>query len=133
MTTFNLLGPIYHKPTEDEPGMILDREEKRFEFSGRSLPEDPASLFDPVLDWVKDYASSPLEETIIHFKLDYFNSSTARFLVEILQEFEEIKYAGHQVSVCWWYLEEDQMMQERGEEIEDVIDLEFDYRILPES
>ena len=132
MTNFNSLAPIYHKPTEDEPEMILDIEEGRFEFSGRSLPEDPASLFEPVLDWVKEYSRSPNNETVIHFKLDYFNSSTARFLVEILQLFEEIRHAGHRISVCWWYLEDDQMMEERGEEIESVIDLEFEYSILPQ-
>jgi len=131
MTNFNLLAPIYHKPSEDEPEMILDREEGRFEFSGRSLPEDPASLFEPVLEWVKEYSQSPNEETIIHFKLDYFNSSTARFLVEILQLFEEIRFAGNKVSVCWWHLDDDQMMEERGEEIESVIDLDFEYKVIP--
>ncbi len=132
MTNFNSLAPIYHKPTEDEPEMILDCEEGRFEFSGRSLPEDPGSLFDPVLEWVREYSQSPNEETVIHFRLDYFNSSTARFLVEILQLFEDIRHSGNRVSVNWWYLEDDQMMEERGEEIESIIDLEFEYSMIPQ-
>jgi len=131
MTNFNSLTPIYHKPTDDEPEMIFDSEEGRFEFSGRSLPEDPASLFEPILEWVKEYSQSPNQETVIHFRLDYFNSSTARFLVEILQQFEEIRHAGNRVSVNWWYLDDDQMMEERGEEIESVIDLEFEYSKIP--
>jgi hypothetical protein len=129
MTRLSSPAPIYHKPTDDEPGMVLDCEKGLFEFSGRSLPENPASLFDPVLEWVRQYVQSPNEETMLHFRLEYFNSSTARFLAEMLQLFEEIRFAGHEVRVCWWYLEEDQMMMERGEELESIVDLEFDYKV----
>jgi hypothetical protein len=122
--------PIYHKPTEDEPGMILDAEQNIIEFSGRSLPEDPGTLYEPILDWVKEYAENPNPATVVDFKLDYFNSSTARFIAEILEIFEDIRHAGHQVSVNWWFYEDDTVMQERGEEIESIIDLDFNYRIL---
>lgn len=122
--------PIYHKPTEDEPGMILDADQNIIEFSGRSLPEDPGTLYEPILDWVKEYSENPNQATIVDFKLDYFNSSTARFIVEILEIFEDIRHAGHQVSVNWWFYEDDTVMQERGEEIESIIDLDFNYKIL---
>jgi hypothetical protein len=122
--------PIYHKPTEDEPGMILDAEQNIIEFSGRSLPEDPGTLYEPVLDWVKEYSENPNPATVVDFKLDYFNSSTARFIVEILEIFEDIRHAGHQVSVNWWFFEDDSVMQERGEEIESIIDLDFNYKML---
>jgi hypothetical protein len=123
---------LYHKPTEDEPGIILDAEKNTIEFSGKSLPEDPGSLYGPVLEWAREYAENPNLLTIIDFKLDYFNSSTARFIVEILEIFEDMRHAGHQVRVNWWSHEDDSVMQERGEEIESVIDLDFDYKLLKE-
>ena len=130
MSSFSSPAPIYHKPTDDEPGMVLNSEQGLFKFSGRSLPEDPASLFEPVLEWVRQYAQSPNEETVLHFRLEYFNSSTARFLAEMLQLFEEIRFAGHRVRVCWWYFDEDQMMVERGEELESIVELDFEYKMI---
>ena len=121
---------IYHKPTEDEPGMILDRDKNIIEFSGKSLPEDPGQLYLPVLEWIREYAKDPNPDTVIDFKFEYFNSSTARFIVEILELFEDMKHAGHKVSVNWWSHEDDSVMQERGEEIESIIDLEFNYKLL---
>jgi hypothetical protein len=121
---------IYHKPTEDEPGMTLDREKNTIEFTGKSLPEDPGLLYHPVLEWIREYSINPNPETIIDFKFDYFNSSTARFIVEMLEIFEEMKHTGHKVTVHWWSHEDDTVMQERGEEIESIIDLDFDYKLL---
>ena len=35
--------------TEDTPKVILDKESELMEISGRSLPEDVASFYEPVL------------------------------------------------------------------------------------
>ena len=42
--------------TEDTPKIILDKTNKIFEISGRSLPEDSAEFYQPVLDWLGEYA-----------------------------------------------------------------------------
>lgn len=123
--------PIYHKPAEDEPGMILDPNRELFEFSGRSMPEDPASFFIPVLEWVREYARYPNDLTEVHFRMEYYNSASARFFTEFLQELEAISNTGHKVRICWWYDKEDQAIQERGEELQSVIDLEFEFRENP--
>jgi len=124
------MSSIYHKPTEDEPGIIMDRDKNIIEFSGKSLPEDPGQLYLPILEWIREYAEDPNPVTTIDFKFDYFNSATARFIVEMLELFEDIRHAGYKVTVNWWAHEDDSVMQERGEEIESVIDLEFDYKVL---
>ena len=39
--------------TEDTPKIILDKKNGIFEISGRSLPEDSAEFYRPVLEWIE--------------------------------------------------------------------------------
>ncbi len=41
--------------TEDTPKIILDKKNGIFEISGRSLPEDSAEFYRPVLEWIEKY------------------------------------------------------------------------------
>ena len=43
------------KGTDDTPAIILDKENGIFEISGRSLPEDVTTFFEPVLNWLDEY------------------------------------------------------------------------------
>ena len=45
--------------TEDTPKIILDKKNGIFEISGRSLPEDSAEFYRPVLEWIEKYSSDP--------------------------------------------------------------------------
>ena len=43
------------KGTDDTPTVILDKENGIFEISGRSLPEDVTTFYEPILSWLDDY------------------------------------------------------------------------------
>ena len=122
------LNPLLNNPTEDEPKIILDKGNNVFQFTGSSMPEDPEKVFGPVLEWVKAYAEAPNPSTIIEFKMDYFNSSSARFFVEILEQFEDILDNGSVVKVIWFHNDDDIVMRERGEDIEAVMGVPFEFR-----
>ena len=126
--------PHLNNPTEDEPEIILDKEKNIFQFTGCSMPEDPGKVFNPVLDWIKSYMQTPNASTVVEFKMDYFNSSSARFFVEILEEFEELYDNGSDVKIIWFHFLDDVVIQERGEDIEAVVGLPFEFKILdPET
>jgi len=122
--------PLLIKPTEDEPEIILDKERGIFQFTGSSMPEDPGTFFTPICDWVGSYAQSPNSSTVVEFKMDYFNSSSARYFVEILEKFEEILDRGSDVKVIWFHFDDDMVMIERGEDIEAVVSLPIEFRKL---
>jgi len=111
--------------TEDTPSVILDKEKEVLEISGRSLPEDVASFYDPILNWLDEYAQDPLEKTIFNFKLVYFNTASSKLLLDILMKLEEMYEAGKDVTVVWHYPEDDEDMQEAGEEYADIVDVPF--------
>ena len=116
------------EPTDDCPLVVFDRETGNFELSGKSLPEDVISFYQPLLDWLEEYKSSPLDKTIFDFKLIYFNTASSKLLLDILLILEEIKEEGHEVLVRWHSLSNDEDMQEAGEEYADMVELEFEYQ-----
>ncbi len=112
--------------TEDSPGVILDPGNKIMEISGRSLPEDVATFYEPILSWLEEYAKEPDEVTVFTFKLDYFNTATSKVLLDILVIFEEMIEKGHSVNVRWFYDEEDEDMKAAGEEYSEMVDVPFE-------
>jgi hypothetical protein len=112
--------------TEDTPKVILDKDKETMEISGRSLPEDVASFYDPILSWLDEYAASPNKKTVFNFKLVYFNTASSKLLLDILMKLEEIHEAGNDVLIRWHYPEDDEDMEEAGEEYADIVDVPFE-------
>ncbi len=112
--------------TEDSPEVMLDLHENIMEISGRSLPEDVNTFYEPVLSWIEEYAKEPLDNTIFNFKLTYFNTASSKVILDILTHFEEMIEDGHQVLVRWHSPDEDEDMQEAGEEYADMVDVPFE-------
>lgn len=107
--------------TEDTPKILLDKSNKIFEISGRSLPEDSAEFFQPVIDWLDEYGKDPLDETVFDFKLEYFNTASSKLILDVLTCLEDIDG----VRVVWYYYEDDEDMEEAGEEFSELVDVEF--------
>lgn len=112
--------------TEDTPKVVLDKENDIMEISGRSLPEDVASFYDPILNWLDEYADSPNGKTIFNFKLVYFNTASSKLILDVLMKLEEIHEAGNEVLIRWHYPEDDEDMEEAGEEYADIVDVPFE-------
>ena len=127
MTAMPLPHPIHLIPSEDEPEIILDKVKNIIRFSGTSIPEDPDKLFKPVMNWVNQYVTSPNPETKLEFMMDYYNSSTARFFVEMLEKFEELNENTGNVRIIWNCKKDDIVMLERGEDLEAIIKIPFEF------
>lgn len=112
--------------TEDSPQINLDPAENMLEISGRSLPEDVNTFYEPILSWIEEYAKDPLENTVFNFKLTYFNTASSKVILDILTQFEEMIEEGRQVLVRWHFPDEDEDMQEAGEEYADMVDVPFE-------
>ncbi|WP_027000568.1 DUF1987 domain-containing protein [Eisenibacter elegans] len=115
---------INSEGTEDTPKIILDKNNGIFEISGRSLPEDAAEFYDPVLQWLGEYGSSPNPETVFIFKLEYFNTASSKLILDILSKLEGITGT----SVLWYYHEDDEDMQEAGTEFSELVEVPFEFK-----
>jgi hypothetical protein len=123
-----MLDPLKIEPTDDNPKVILDKNNSIFEISGMSLPEDASSFYSNILQWMADYVQDPNPHTDFCFDMDYFNSSSARKIVEIIIELENLIMNGKTAKVIWKFKEKDEIMQERGEEIMSVVEVPFELK-----
>ncbi len=113
------------KGTDDTPNVILDAENNIIEFSGRSLPEDVATFYAPILQWIDEYAKAPNEKTNVVIKLEYFNTASSKMLLDMLLKFEDIYKEGHDLVVSWYYMEDDEDMEEACDEYADIVEIPF--------
>lgn len=112
--------------TEDTPKIILDAQNKIFEISGRSLPEDCAQFYKPIVSWLEAYTGTGEMNFII--KLDYFNTASSKLILDILTRLERIKDKGLDVKVLWYFQEDDEDMQEAGEEFSELVEVPFEIK-----
>jgi len=121
---------------EKEPNtlkIVLDKEKREFLFEGRSLPENTVKFFEPVMAWIREYKNNPEDETIVNMNFVYFNTSSAKLLLEVLREFEAIHKSGNSVKIIWHYMVEDYDILEAGEEYSTMISIPFEYVEHPEE
>jgi hypothetical protein len=117
---------FFHQADELLPGILLDKKNQKFKVYGRSCPVNAFEFFEPVFDWVDQYKSEPLDETIIDFYLNYVNTASSKMILKLLNKFEDLVNDGKKVNIRWFYtIDED--MKEAGEEFETVINLPFKY------
>ncbi|MCG8411440.1 MAG: DUF1987 domain-containing protein [Bacteroidales bacterium] len=114
------------KGTDDTPSVILDKDNGIFEISGRSLPEDVTTFYDPILNWIESYQENANTKTVFTFKLVYFNTASSKLILDILMKLEEMHENGKEVLVKWYFPEDDEDMEEAGEEYADIVDVPFE-------
>jgi hypothetical protein len=80
------MEPLRIKGTYSTPTVVLDKDGEIFELSGRSLPDDVATFYSPILQWIDEYSKEPNDKTVFNFKLVYFNTATSKLLLNIMMK-----------------------------------------------
>ena len=112
---------------DDTPKVILDKEKKEFEISGKSLPEDVLEFYQPLYDWLELYVKDPIPETIFEMKIEYFNSATHKCINDILDILNGINDSDNKLKINWHFLKDDDDMLEAGHDYADLTGLDFEY------
>jgi len=114
------------KATEDTPAVTLDSVNNIYEISGRSLPEDVVVFYQPVMQWLKEFEKTPINDFELSIKLEYFNTASSKLILDILLKLEEVFLNGTRLKVKWYYLSSDSDMKEAGEEYSEIVGLPFE-------
>ncbi len=128
---------LYIEPTRTTPEVRFSPAENIFIIKGTSSPEDVRAMYYPVLDWIKIFIDDVLEGEITTFSssrpvrfqcdLEYFNSSSAKFLFDIFSELKRLLDRGIKVDVEWYYEEADGDQKEAGADISTLVEMEFTF------
>lgn len=121
------MNPLEIKKTSSTPEISYNQETAVLSFNGRSFPENAKDFYTPVISWITDNKQDFPSEIIFEINLEYYNTSSSKFILEILHLFEKI-VSEHSitVSVKWFYTEDDDDMKEAGEEFKQFIHLPFE-------
>jgi hypothetical protein len=120
-----LLDKLEIKAGVDTPYIIFDPETLSCEVSGKSYPPDVLKFYEPVMDWLDDFRLLSKEKLVVTFKLDYYNTASSKILLEIFYKLEEIRKESTDVSVNWYYPDDDEEMLEVGEEFQRLVNVPF--------
>ncbi len=112
--------------TRQTPEIDFDAISGILKLDGRSIPENTFEFFTPVLNWLDEYISNTPDKTVAKINLEYFNTSSSKYILEILKRLKIILNDGKDVLVEWYYEEDDEEMMETGEDYEDVSGLPFE-------
>ncbi|MEY4013974.1 MAG: hypothetical protein RLZZ290_838 [Pseudomonadota bacterium] len=103
--------------TARTPAVEFDPQARTFVLSGESYPEDPFKFFADPLASINAFLQESHDGPVhFEFRLTYFNSSSAKVLMDLFCTLEESAERGNDVSVDWVYAEDDDNMLELGEE-----------------
>ena len=116
------MDDIKIKGTPKTPTVNFIKEEGKLEIKGRSIPENSIEFYKPLIDWIEQYSSSPVEKTNVNIQLEYFNTSSSKCILDVFKKLEAVD---GDVIVNWYYEEDDEDMLEAGEDYEAIINIPF--------
>lgn len=118
---------IYIQATQDTPQVTLDAQNGIFEIKGNSYPENSAQFYTPIIEWLQQLLASGYNNKIVFdFNFDYFNTSSAKFILEILRILEEFQENNIDTCVRWHYYEDDIDILESGEDYQSIVSIPFE-------
>lgn len=124
-------------PTEKTPQVLFDTKKSLFEIKGNSRPENVRDFYFPLIYKIKKYFDNIIEKDQgdlfkdecfkFNFKLEYFNSSSAKFISDILVVIKELSEKGLNLKIYWYFSDGDEDMKEVGEDFSEMISVPFNY------
>lgn len=83
------------------PNIEFNTEAGSLYLSGRSLPEDPKQVFEPLLLQAKEYCLSPATNTNIKVELEYINTASVQWLYNVLIQFKQLFINKNQIDITF--------------------------------
>jgi hypothetical protein len=102
-------------------------EDGLLEIEGRSITEDVFSFWQPLVDWVEQYVKTPAEFTKIVVFLEYTNSSSNKYLNEMMKHLDACSTNGNNVEILWKYEEDDESILMLGQDLDALTTVPFKF------
>ncbi len=121
------MSALILEATEFTPKVILDPGSNKYEISGESRPENSGKFYEPLIAWMEQNLTSVKSGITFEFKFEYFNSSSAKYVLDILKQLNTCNSNGCPVKIKWSYDSLDEDMKESGEEFSKLIEVPFEF------
>lgn len=124
--------------TLTSPAVVFDPDKNIYEISGESRPPDVPGFYGNLLKWLDEFnlhlniAEPKPESVVFDFNFEYYNSLSAKYILEFLKRLAKINEETHIISIRWHYEEDDLDMFEAGREISRIIQMPVEYVVKEE-
>jgi len=128
-----MISKLIIEKTNTTPEVVLDPEKSIYKITGESRPSDVREFYDQIITWLIDFRqeftkATDLKDPInFNFNLEYFNSSSAKLILDICKILASLKVSGYNVTINWCYDKEDVDMLEVGKELSSIVKVPFEY------
>lgn len=97
-----------------------------------SKPENAIEFYKPLFDFIDRFETDvvkpkQIDRITVEFKFDYFNTSSAKIIHQLLTKFKKISRMGIKIDVNWYYPDDDEDMLEDGQMISEAQGMPFNY------
>ena len=89
--------------------------------SGRSIPENSIEFYKPIIEWLELLKVSDKDKIVLDIKLEYFNTSSSKCILDVFKKLEEIRAVGKEASIRWFFESDDEDMEEAGQDFSAII------------
>jgi len=129
------MDPLIIEATADSPAVMFNASTNRFIISGESRPENAGKFYSPVIDWIMKleaiafYRKQEMQDDstlLFVFKFDYFNSTSAKYIMDILLIIKKLIGKGYKINIEWHYDKRGDDILDAGNEFSKMIGLKFD-------
>ena len=127
------MNPFIIEQSEFSPSIIFDPSNSRFEITGESRPENAGKFYESVIKWLEQYQSNlfsqkqmaSAEKFHFDFKLEYFNSTSAKYILDVLKLLDNYFREGYLAKINWHYDAMDEDMKDSGEQFSKLVKVPF--------
>jgi len=116
------------EPKAKTPFIQFDNKTGIMVMKGMSCSENSLEFFKPLLEWVEKYGKSPHSTTLVDIEFKYFNTSSAKCILDVLEKFANIYNMGNNVVFSWKYECNDEEMLEAGENFSEILGIPFNIK-----
>ena len=112
-------------PTRTTPAVGYDPATATLRLSGQSYPENAFAFFAVIMDWLSAHLSTRPQTLRVEFRLDYFNTSSSKCLLDLLESLEVHHQVNGGVEVIWYHEPDDEDMEDSGHDFGEDLALPF--------
>ena len=101
--------------TASTPYVLIDEAENYMKLEGRSFHENAIGFYKEIADWLDGYLRGDFGSFTFDCAMEYFNSSTAKILYNLLMKLDKCA-AAEKITVNWITTEANEIIIECGED-----------------
>jgi SiaC family regulatory phosphoprotein len=123
----NAVSRLCISGTKVTPSFFLDPESRSLDISGQSYPEDAALFYREIIQALRVYLQNNQGPFTVRFMLDYFNTSSSKYLRHLLEILEKEHRLERAVRALWYYDITDPDMEDVGRDLTDGLHFPTEY------